>query len=170
MRGSSIGIGDGGKAGAGSRWVRLSHPERSGFSRRPAAMSDVVTKGGGDASDVLDGLEALGSDSSPVDSFDPLTPISLKRQLRKGYGRPVMELLTRYFRALYDLSAYVNKVAFLNRCRSMNVVPAEYRVQCPDINNTRHIIRLLGICSYKLMLQAQPDAQGAGGASARAAA
>ncbi|KAH6944478.1 hypothetical protein HPB50_003362 [Hyalomma asiaticum] len=115
-------------------------------------MSDVATKRGGDASEVLDGLKAHGDDSSSVDSTEPLTLFSLKRKLRKDYDRRVMELLSRYFRAIYDLSAFANKVTFLNRCRFMNVVPAEYRVQCPDINNTRHIVRLLGICSYKLML------------------
>ncbi|KAH6945529.1 hypothetical protein HPB50_008875 [Hyalomma asiaticum] len=115
-------------------------------------MSAVATKGGGDASDVLDGLKAHGSGSSSVDSTEPLTLFSLKRKLRKDYGARVMEPLSRYLRAIYDLSAYANKVTFLDQCRIMNVVPVEYRVQCPDINNTRNVVRLLGICSYKLLL------------------
>ncbi|KAH6946943.1 hypothetical protein HPB50_016189 [Hyalomma asiaticum] len=115
-------------------------------------MSDAATKRGGDTSEVLDGLKAHGNDSSSVDSTEPLTLFSLKRKLRKDYGRRVMELLSRYFRAIYDLSAFANKVTFLDQCRIMNVVPAEYRVQCPGINNTRNVVRLLGICSYKLML------------------
>ncbi|KAH6944479.1 hypothetical protein HPB50_003363 [Hyalomma asiaticum] len=115
-------------------------------------MSEVATKRGGDASEVLDGLKAHGNDSSSVDSTEPLTLFSLKRKLRKDYGRRVMEPLSRYFRAIYDLSAFANKVTFLDQCRIMNVVPPEYRVQCPDINNTRTVVRLLGICSYKLLL------------------
>ncbi|KAH6946932.1 hypothetical protein HPB50_016178 [Hyalomma asiaticum] len=106
-------------------------------------MSNVATKGGGDASDVLDGLKAHGSGSSSVDSTEPLTLFSLKRKLRKDYSRRAVELLSRYFRAINDLSAYANKITFLDQCRIMNVVPAEYRVQCPDINNTRNVLQAL---------------------------
>lgn len=115
-------------------------------------MADVLTKGGGgDAVEQIDSPKTDGSETS-VESLQPLTPSSLKRHLRKAYGRRPMELVSRYFRAIFDLSAYANKAAFLARCRAMRVVPADYRVECPDIKNTRHVIRILDKCSYKLML------------------
>ncbi|KAH6946933.1 hypothetical protein HPB50_016179 [Hyalomma asiaticum] len=150
----SISIGGGGAAGAGSRcvlWFRSGiGSQRSGLSRRALAMSAI--KGRGEEFGVLYGLKADGSDSSSDDSFGPFTLSLLKRELRKDYGRRAVELVCRYFRAIYNLSAYANKIAFLKRCRFMGVVPVEYRVECPDIKNTRNVVRILDTCSYKLML------------------
>lgn len=115
-------------------------------------MSDVATKGGGDASEDLDALKGDGGDSSRVDSLESLVPSSLKRQLLRHYGRRPVEIVSWYLRTTLDLSAYANKVAFLDRCRSKSVVPAEYRVECPDIKKNGNVVRLLDKCSYKLML------------------
>ncbi|XP_075535737.1 uncharacterized protein LOC142571345 [Dermacentor variabilis] len=115
-------------------------------------MADVLAKGGcGDTLDAVETSKTEGSDIS-VDSQQQLSPSSLKRHLRKAYGRRPMELVSRYFRAIFDLAAYANKAAFLARCRATRVVPPDYRVECRDIKNTRHIVRILDKCSYKLML------------------
>ncbi|KAH6946934.1 hypothetical protein HPB50_016180 [Hyalomma asiaticum] len=151
-RGSSISIDDGGRAGASSSCVLRFRLQRSGFSRRAGAMSAFAIKGGGDAFEVLCGLKADGSDSPSVDSFGPLTPTLVKRQVREDYGRRAMELVSRYLRVISDFSAHASKVDFLNHCRIIGVVPVEYRVHCPDIYSTRRVLRLLGICSFKLML------------------
>ncbi|KAH6948804.1 hypothetical protein HPB50_026387 [Hyalomma asiaticum] len=115
-------------------------------------MSDVAVKGCGDALEVSDVLEADGSDSSSVDSLEPLIPSSLERQILRDYGRRPVEIVICYFRGVLDFSAYANKAAFLGRCRSKRVVPVQYRVECPDIKNTHNIVRILDICSYKLMV------------------
>ncbi|KAL1424745.1 hypothetical protein MTO96_019890 [Rhipicephalus appendiculatus] len=116
-------------------------------------MADMLTKGGGgDAVEQIDSSPKTDGSESSVESHQPLTPSSLKRHLRKTYGRRPMELVSRYFRAIFDLSAYANKAAFLARCRAMRVVPTDYRVDCPDIKNTRNVVRILDKCSYKLML------------------
>lgn len=81
-----------------------------------------------------------------------VSPSSLKRHLRKTYGRRPMELVNRYFRSMFDLAAYANNAAFLMRCRAMRVVPKAYRVDCQEIKNTRHVVRILDECSYRLML------------------
>ncbi|XP_050051664.1 uncharacterized protein [Dermacentor andersoni] len=115
-------------------------------------MADVLAKGGcGDTLEPIETSKTEGSDIS-VDSQQQLSPSSLKRHLRKAYGRRPMELVSRYFRAIFDLAAYANKAAFLARCRATRVVPPDYRVECRDIKNTRHIVRILDKCSYKLML------------------
>lgn len=80
------------------------------------------------------------------------SPSSLKRHLRKTYGRRPMEMVNRYFRSMFDLASYANNAAFLMRCRAMRVVPRVYRVDCRDIKNTRHVVRILDECSYRLML------------------
>ncbi|KAH6948801.1 hypothetical protein HPB50_026384 [Hyalomma asiaticum] len=115
-------------------------------------MSDVPLKGGGGALGVRDSLKADRSDSSSVDSFEPLMPSSLKSQILRDYGRRPVKLVTRYFRGVLDFSAHANKAVFLDRCRSKTVVPAEYRVECPAIKNTSNVVRILDMCSYKLML------------------
>ncbi|XP_075748063.1 uncharacterized protein LOC142813982 [Rhipicephalus microplus] len=80
------------------------------------------------------------------------SPSSLKRHLRKTYGRRPMEMVNRYFRSMFDLASYANNAAFLMRCRAMRVVPRAYRVECRGIKNTRHVMRVLDECSYRLML------------------
>ncbi|XP_077557123.1 uncharacterized protein LOC144171925 [Haemaphysalis longicornis] len=81
-----------------------------------------------------------------------MSPSSLKRRLRTTYGRRTMVLVDRYFRSMSDLATYTSNAAFLVRCRAMGVVPREYRVECRDIKYTRHVVRILDECSYRLML------------------
>ncbi|XP_077504900.1 uncharacterized protein LOC144114804 [Amblyomma americanum] len=82
----------------------------------------------------------------------PSSPTSLKRHLRKAYGRRPMELVSRYFRSLHDLATFANNETFLSRCRDLQMVPPAYRVECRGIKNTQHVIRILDKCSYRLML------------------
>ncbi|KAK8768410.1 uncharacterized protein LOC144135124 [Amblyomma americanum] len=100
------------------------------------------------------GTSTLGKDDnmSEASANKQQSPSSLKRHLRKTYGRRPMELVSRYFRSMFDLALYANNAAFLMRCRAMRVVPRTYRVECRDINNTRHVVRILDECSYRLML------------------
>ncbi|EEC00726.1 reverse transcriptase, putative [Ixodes scapularis] len=92
------------------------------------------------------------SESSGSNSKQHVSPSSLKRYLRKTYGRRPMELVNRYFRSMFDLASYANNAAFLMRCRAMRVVPRAYRVDCREIKNSRHVVRILDECSYRLML------------------
>ncbi|KAH6946931.1 hypothetical protein HPB50_016177 [Hyalomma asiaticum] len=115
-------------------------------------MSDVAIEDGGDASEVLNGLKADGGDSSSADSFEPMTVSSLKCQVFMEYGPHPKKLVSSFFRAIFNLSAYANKAAFLDRCRCKGVVPTKYRVKCPDIKNTGNVVQILDKCSYKLML------------------
>ncbi|KAH8034481.1 hypothetical protein HPB51_024736 [Rhipicephalus microplus] len=114
-------------------------------------MADLIKGGGGDVVAQLYDIKMDGSES-PIDFRQVLALSHLKRHLRKTYGRRPMELVSRYFRAVFDYSTYTTKLAFLRRCRSMRVVPEEYRVVCHEIKNTRRIIQILDKCSYKLML------------------
>lgn len=114
-------------------------------------MMEDSTKAAGDTleSSVLDKhkmSESSGSHKQQV------SPSSLKRRLRKTYGRRPMELVNRYFRSMFDLAEYANNAAFLMRCRAMRIVPKAYRVDCREIKNTRHVVRILDECSYRLML------------------
>uniref|UniRef100_G3MMN1 Uncharacterized protein n=1 Tax=Amblyomma maculatum TaxID=34609 RepID=G3MMN1_AMBMU len=112
-------------------------------------MPEESNKAAGDTMET----SALGKDDKMSDtSANKQSPSSLKRHLRKTYGRRPMELVNRYFRSMFDLASYANNAAFLMRCRAMRVVPRVYRVDCRDIKNTRHVVRILDECSYRLML------------------
>ncbi|KAH9361810.1 hypothetical protein HPB48_003781 [Haemaphysalis longicornis] len=99
-------------------------------------------------------LDKTGLNGSPVKKPPPpyLSRSTLKRHLRRTYGRRPMELVKRYFRSMFDLADYASYAAFLLRCRDMRIVPRCYRVECPDIKYTRHVLRILDECSYRLML------------------
>ncbi|XP_077562797.1 uncharacterized protein LOC144178663 [Haemaphysalis longicornis] len=114
-------------------------------------MLDESAKGAGDTleSSMLDKTELNDSSAKQPPH---VSPSSLKRHLRKTYGRRPMELVNRYFRSMFDLASYANNAAFLMRCRAMRIVPRAYRVDCRDIKNTRHVVRILDECSYRLML------------------
>lgn len=114
-------------------------------------MLEDSTKAAGDTmeSSVLDQRNTSESSGSQKQH---VSPSSLKRHLRKTYGRRPMELVNRYFRSMFDLAAYANNAAFLMRCRAMRIVPKAYRVDCGEIKNTRHVVRILDECSYRLML------------------
>ncbi|KAH7977369.1 hypothetical protein HPB49_001095 [Dermacentor silvarum] len=136
-------------AGRSIRFLRFLVASRSST----VTMVDVQAKGGcGDTLEQQAELSKAESSDASVDSQQALSPTSLKRHLRKAYGRRPMELVSRYFRAIFDLAAFANKAAFLARCRATRVVPPDYRVECREIKNTRHIVRILDKCSYKLML------------------
>uniref|UniRef100_A0A1E1WZW5 Putative reverse transcriptase n=1 Tax=Amblyomma aureolatum TaxID=187763 RepID=A0A1E1WZW5_9ACAR len=113
-------------------------------------MPEESNKAAGDTMET----SALGKDDKMSDTSanKQQSPSSLKRHLRKTYGRRPMELVNRYFRSMFDLASYANNAAFLMRCRAMRVVPRVYRVECRDIKNTRHVVRILDECSYRLML------------------
>lgn len=113
-------------------------------------MPEESNKAAGDTMET----SALGKDDrmSETSANQQQSPSSLKRHLRKTYGRRPMELVNRYFRSMFDLASYANNSAFLMRCRAMRVVPRVYRVECRDIKNTRHVLRILDECSYRLML------------------
>ncbi|XP_064469402.1 uncharacterized protein LOC135384110 [Ornithodoros turicata] len=114
-------------------------------------MLEESNKAAGDTLETSTNLDKSVGDMSETASKH-VSPSSLKRHLRKTYGRRPMELVNRYFRSMFDLAAYANNSAFLMRCRAMRVVPKVYRVDCRDIKNTRHVIRILDECSYRLML------------------
>ncbi|XP_077547766.1 uncharacterized protein LOC144160012 [Haemaphysalis longicornis] len=99
-------------------------------------------------------LDKKGLNGSPVKKPPPpyLSRSTLKRHLRRTYGRRPMELVKRYFRSMFDLADYASYAAFLLRCRDMRIVPRCYRVECPGIKYTRHVLRILDECSYRLML------------------
>ncbi|KAH7957009.1 hypothetical protein HPB52_014207 [Rhipicephalus sanguineus] len=110
-------------------------------------MADVLTKrGDGDTLEQIDTTKTHGTESS-VESLQALTSSSLKRHLRKVYGRLPTELVKRYLRAILDLSACVNKAPFMARCMHSEGRPAHYRVACPDVTNTHCVIRVLDKCS-----------------------
>ncbi|KAH6931584.1 hypothetical protein HPB50_025473 [Hyalomma asiaticum] len=115
-------------------------------------MPEESNKAAGDTleTSALDKTEM--SDTSSAKQQSHSSPSSLKRHLRKTYGRRPMELVNRYFRSMFDLASFANNAAFLMRCRAMRVVPRAYRVECRDIKNTRHVVRILDECSYRLML------------------
>ncbi|KAH7946407.1 hypothetical protein HPB49_024547 [Dermacentor silvarum] len=117
-------------------------------------MPEESNKAAGDTleTSALDKTEMSETSSAKQQQQSHSSPSSLKRHLRKTYGRRPMELVNRYFRSMFDLASYANNAAFLMRCRAMRVVPRVYRVECRDIKNTRHVVRILDECSYRLML------------------
>ncbi|KAH6932046.1 hypothetical protein HPB50_002598 [Hyalomma asiaticum] len=95
---------------------------------------------------------SYGSDSS-VDSFRPLTPSSPERHPRKAYGRRAMELVEPVRPSYHrSLAVYGNKVVYLARCRSIRIVPAVCLAEFFQIRDPRHVVRILDMCSHKLML------------------
>ncbi|XP_077548047.1 uncharacterized protein LOC144160728 [Haemaphysalis longicornis] len=100
---------------------------------------------------IVDEAEVDGS--SAEQSPQPhLSPASLTRHLCNIYGRRPMRLVNRYFRFMFNLAVFSSNVTYLTRCRTLRVVPREYRAECPDIKNTHRVARILDDCSYQLMV------------------
>ncbi|XP_077547956.1 uncharacterized protein LOC144160574 [Haemaphysalis longicornis] len=116
-------------------------------------MMDECDKVSGDSPETSkrDNTEPSGS-SAKLPQEPHLSRTSLKRHLRKTYGQRLLERVKRYFRCMLDHAAYASNAVFLMRCRAMRILPRDYRVECRDIKNTNHVVRILDECSYRLML------------------
>ncbi|KAH6932881.1 hypothetical protein HPB50_010489 [Hyalomma asiaticum] len=120
-------------------------------------MSDVAIKGcGHDVLDVLDSPKSdatsHGSDSS-VHSLQPLTPSSSQRQPRKVYGRRPMEIVQPVLPShLRSPGVYGSKMVHPARCHSKRVVLVVRLAELSQMRDPGHVVRILDICSHKLML------------------